>query len=674
MSQPPSPSSDQPSSSSGGSASGPPPRSGSGGNGGRSGTDGSGSGDTVGGNGGGGGRRRGKRGGRRRRRKQQSRTPGQPQPQPPSDKPSGEDNERSGDAASSSSETAPGGEPRDDTPKSKRVKRYRPDSQRYQRVRRGEAKSAEDKAPKAVRAPAAKGKEPSSPAVPPSAKPAEEEHATAAAGKSQTEREPAGARQVQPSPHAQAAVELVQPTATREMEYLWGKPGSLREPLAGMPAAIAAIAALIAGAVAMQLQLYPLIPLVAIGVLCISNWEFRWARSLWYVTLVTYILWIAAETVGVWFPFFLALIFAYITAPVVDGMARLVRSRIVATLIFFAVLLAVLVLFNWFAYGELTSTVEKIRAQVETPEAVHENVHRLVAPIGEQFDVEPEQIEEFTLVTAQTITNALSRANDMSEDSVEGLIGWASEAIGWVGAILLNLLLFLVATFYLLLDWPRLSGKVNSYFSPEQGERLSKLSREIGQILRQYVQGHSVVIFLVGLIFYLLLTIFGHPHALLLGLVMAILGLIPFLGPIIAGLIALAVTLTVPTDTGFYLIVTVVCYAAAQALNDFVLYPNIAGRSVSVNPVLALLVLFLIGFGFGVLGMFFAVPLVAISRAVIRWLNEEDLPGFEWLKLFRPYEVRHERTLKLQRDQMRALRESQRAAAVAATDAEAKDT
>ena len=449
------------------------------------------------------------------------------------------------------------------------------------------------------------------------------------------------------------------PTAT-------GRRGAGETPMQGWPAAAAVVALVVLASMAIKLTHYPLIPFVAIGIVCIRTWAQRWARTVWYVTLTVYALWLLIETVPLWLPFFFALLAAYILAPLVDGIERGLKrikvipwSRLVAVLLFFVVTLGSIFILDVMFIHNARETVGKLIEGFKKPELISGAIVNNVDMLKETIGMGKLSAEQRTDLLAWT-GNALSGAHDdlanYGNENAQVLLGHAVETVGALAVLAFDVFIFLFATFYLLIDFPRLSAKVDSWFSPQRSIRLSRLSDQIGKILRSYLQGHTAACLLIGMIYFLVLAIFGHPYAPLLGLLMGVLSMIPFLGPITAGILSLVLTLTVGldpatavTNPGTAMLGVVVAYAVAHGLNDTVIYPLVAGRAVHISAVETLLVLFVVGHFFGILGMFFAVPLWAIVRKLVTWMNEEHIPGFEWLKLFRPYEVRHEKTLRLQR-------------------------
>ncbi|MGE0432819.1 MAG: AI-2E family transporter [Planctomycetota bacterium] len=452
-----------------------------------------------------------------------------------------------------------------------------------------------------------------------------------------------------------------------DAQVLPRRAGSAESATQMWPAAVAVVAMIILAAMAIELHHYPLIPFVAIGIICIRSWPQRWARTVWYVTLTVYALWLLIHTVPLWLPFFFALLAAYILSPLVAGIERGLKrlrvpwARTLAVVIFFIVSLGGIAVLDMMVIHNARDTIDKLVEGIQKRSvtgSIVNNIEQLKITVG-MGKLDANQREKLTEWSDKTVSGVQEDLPRFGAENAQALLGHAGELFGWIAVLLFDVFIFLFATFYLLIDFPRLSAKVDSWFSPSRSIRLARLSEQIGKILRSYLQGHTAACVLMGMIYFFVLVLFGHPYAPLLGLLMGILSLIPFLGPVTAGVLSILLTLTVGIDPataagvnpGQAMLGVIVAYAVAHGLNDTVIYPLVAGRSVHISAVETLLVLFVVGHFFGILGMFFAVPLWAIVRKLVTWMNEEHIPGFEWLKLFRPYEVRHEKTLRLQRQE-----------------------
>lgn len=147
-------------------------------------------------------------------------------------------------------------------------------------------------------------------------------------------------------------------------------------------------------------------------------------------------------------------------------------------------------------------------------------------------------------------------------------------------------------------------------------------TRQVGEILNQTktaIQSYMVGLLLEALIVAVLnstaLMILGIDYAILLGVIGAILNMIPYIGGIIA--IALPVLMATVTKDGFSSqLGVIVAYAIIQFVDNNILVPRIVSSKVQINALFSILVVLLGGALWGVPGMFLSIPAVAILKII----------------------------------------------------------
>jgi predicted PurR-regulated permease PerM len=139
--------------------------------------------------------------------------------------------------------------------------------------------------------------------------------------------------------------------------------------------------------------------------------------------------------------------------------------------------------------------------------------------------------------------------------------------------------------------------------------------REAFSILGKYFTGRLLISLILGVVCYIVLWILGIRLRLLISIIVALLNLVPYLGPIIAmAASALIVVFQKPIDA---LWVTVMNFTL-QLVDALVLSPLILGRSLKV-PGFVIVIAILVGGGLlGIWGIIFAVPVAAIILMIIR--------------------------------------------------------
>ena len=139
-----------------------------------------------------------------------------------------------------------------------------------------------------------------------------------------------------------------------------------------------------------------------------------------------------------------------------------------------------------------------------------------------------------------------------------------------------------------------------------------------------WLQAQILLSFFVGLLTFLGLLILGVPHALILGILAAILEIIPFVGPVFTAALAFAVALTLSLQLAIYVLIL---FLVIQQVEGNILLPLFMKRAVGLHPVAVLIALLLGANFFGFVGLILAVPATVIV--------EEFLSDFERKKAHR---------------------------------------
>jgi predicted PurR-regulated permease PerM len=197
---------------------------------------------------------------------------------------------------------------------------------------------------------------------------------------------------------------------------------------------------------------------------------------------------------------------------------------------------------------------------------------------------------------------------------------------------LLEFLVFLIATFFFLRDWPRLINWSKRLVPPASRHELLPLGAQVSILLSRYVRGQLLLVAIMSAATIIGLTLFGVPFSLLLGLLTGVLEVIPIIGPITAGAIACLVALGNPNPFGWsqlaYVGAIAIMYTVLRHAEDYFVIPLVIGRIVRLHPALVIFSLLAGGAVFGLIGVVLAVPVAATLRLVLIYvsakLRDED--------------------------------------------------
>ena len=158
-------------------------------------------------------------------------------------------------------------------------------------------------------------------------------------------------------------------------------------------------------------------------------------------------------------------------------------------------------------------------------------------------------------------------------------------------------------------------GLVSAYLKPSWADNILRFSRMFSKTFSSFLTGQCVEAIILGLMMFLAFTFFKLPYASLVGVLTAVLALIPYVGSYIAGATSLLLTfLFDPTAVLRCLLV----YASVQFVEGQFIYPRVVGASVGLSAFYTLIAALIGGRLFGLLGIILFIPLTAVAVELIK--------------------------------------------------------
>lgn len=182
----------------------------------------------------------------------------------------------------------------------------------------------------------------------------------------------------------------------------------------------------------------------------------------------------------------------------------------------------------------------------------------------------------------------------------------------------------LVLTFYLLMARNKLDDQLTFIFGQERTKTVGKLIDTLENRLGSWARGELTLMFVIGTADFLGLALLGIPYALPLGILAGLMEIVPYFGPIIAGIPAIIIGLSISPFVG---LATVALAVLIHQLENYIFVPKIMEKSVGVPPIATLIAL-TIGFRlFGVVGALISVPVVLTAQTILKYTLESSKPG-----------------------------------------------
>lgn len=194
---------------------------------------------------------------------------------------------------------------------------------------------------------------------------------------------------------------------------------------------------------------------------------------------------------------------------------------------------------------------------------------------------------------------------------MSGVMNALQSVIGSIGKGLLSPLL----AFYLLRDRQRIAAGLTLLLPVSMRTRGVRAAREMRRETAAYMRGQLILSAVVGMLTAAGLLLTGTPGWLLLGFMMGVMELVPYVGPVIAGVPAVLLSLQGGMGSALW---TLAVLVLVQQLEGAVLSPRLLGGATRLHPMLVLLVISAGGMLAGAAGMVLAIPAVVSVRGVVR--------------------------------------------------------
>lgn len=311
-------------------------------------------------------------------------------------------------------------------------------------------------------------------------------------------------------------------------------------------------------------------------------------------------------------PFFVAALIAYIFEPFVQFNRRLLhlRGRIVAIFVTLFEMMTFIAIACYFVVPMIVSEVNSMGKMLSAYASSELNLPYLPAQIHDFVvrNVNLRQVSHMlsTFDWTETIKQTLSTAWDVLAGSVTFLISAASWCI---------VLLYVI---FIMVDYDRLGRLWRNLVPPRYRKNVFKVLNDIKTSMNLYFRGQALIAFLVGVLFAVGFSIIEMPMAIIFGLFIGVLNMVPYLQLVsLVPAVVLCFVASVSGGVPFWPMMgkCIAVYCVVQAIQDLVLTPKIMGKTMGLNPALILLSLSVWGSLLGLLGLIIALPLTTLLLA-----------------------------------------------------------
>ncbi len=185
-----------------------------------------------------------------------------------------------------------------------------------------------------------------------------------------------------------------------------------------------------------------------------------------------------------------------------------------------------------------------------------------------------------------------------------------------------------------LLQAPTMTGKdierLLPFLRPETKTSVVYLATEFAGIMVSFFRGQLIIALLQGLLFAVGFTLVGLPHGMVLGLILGLLNIVPYLGNMIGVAVLIPLAWFHPEGGTGLLVAVAVVFTLVQVIEGYVLTPRIMGQTTGLHPMAIIVAILFWGAALdGLLGMILAIPLTAFLVVFWRLLKTRYIK--EWI-------------------------------------------
>ncbi len=245
-----------------------------------------------------------------------------------------------------------------------------------------------------------------------------------------------------------------------------------------------------------------------------------------------------------------------------------------------------------------------------------ENLNTMVQEVVQKFHLEGNNL----LNLIDSYDDLVRQAANIVSSSIPNLFNFGVA----LGNGVVNAFTAIVASIYMLAGKSRLIEQLKkllyALLPTQNANRLLRISKQANQIFVGFINGKLIDSAIIGVLCFVLCTIFQIPYAILISLIVGVTNIIPFFGPIIGAVPCVMILFIVDAWAALRFFVLII---GLQQFDGNILGPKILGDSTGLSAIWVLVAIVLGGGLFGFAGMLLGVPTFAVLYALVReWANE----------------------------------------------------
>lgn len=296
-------------------------------------------------------------------------------------------------------------------------------------------------------------------------------------------------------------------------------------------------------------------------------------------------------------PVVFSILIAVLLMPLVNLMEKIGFPKWLSALIAVLLVSALIGSLGYFVYVEIDKMVREI------PQLMSENSGVL------------KQTNDWLLKE-----DVMAKVDEYSRGLLANSAKYLQSMLAYMSSTFVMLIMIPVYVFFMLVNRERVEVFMGFKYK-DNLDGAKQVATSIAKSVQRYIIGLFFVIFTVGFLLAIGLYFLDIPYWLLLSVLCALLGLLPYIGVVIGALLPLTIAF-LTKDSLWYPVAVLGLFVLVQFLEGNVITPSIIGNAVNINPVVLMLGLLIMGSLSGIMGLVLTIPMMAVLRILLEASEE----------------------------------------------------
>ena len=306
-------------------------------------------------------------------------------------------------------------------------------------------------------------------------------------------------------------------------------------------------------------------------------------------------------------PFFMAMIIAYLLNPIVIKMERRKIPRMAGILIIYFIFSVLLASLTIFVLPELINNTKELMNTVPEMTNRYQNMFNSFMSFIQTSNWPPDIKNSLS----KEVQNGAAAAQGIIMDTLKKSLMSLIETL----TMFLDFVMAMIIAYYFIKDAEFFKSAFLSITPRKWRNGIIKTGRDVHGVLSNFIQGQLITAVIIGTMEMIGLSLIKVKYPLILGVIGGIANVIPYFGPIIGAIPAVAIALIQSPIKALWAIAV---FIIIQQIDNAFISPKIIEGKLGLHPVSTIIAVLVGGEFFGIIGMLVAVPIMAILKIIIK--------------------------------------------------------